>query len=110
MIDLEERHLQEILRILEAHVPDCEVRAFGSRVTGRAEKFSDMDLLLVGQEKLDWRRIERLKDALSASNLPIRVDVLDWNATPEEFRNRIGDEAVPFASANASIPKRTNGE
>jgi predicted nucleotidyltransferase len=86
MIDLDEKYLDEIRWILTGKVPDCEVRAFGSRLEGKAKKFSDLDLVLVGGEKLNWRRIESLKDAFSSSDIPIIVDVIDWNAISDEFR------------------------
>ena len=86
MIDLTARDLEIVTEILRNHVPDCEVRAFGSRVTGNAKKFSDLDLALIGPEKLDWRKLEELRDAFSESDLPIIVDVHDWKAIPEEFR------------------------
>ena len=44
MIDIEEKYLSEIRRILTELVPDCEVRLFGSRIEGKAEKFSDLDI------------------------------------------------------------------
>jgi predicted nucleotidyltransferase len=86
MIDIEEKYLDEIRRILAEHVPDCEVRAFGSRIEGTARKFSDLDLVLVGSEKLDWRKIESLKDAFASSDLPIIIDVIDFNAISDDFR------------------------
>ena len=86
MIDIEEKYLTEIRRILADKVSDCEVRAFGSRIEGKAKKFSDLDLALVGGEKLSWRRIELLKDAFSSSDIPIIVDVIDWHAISDEFR------------------------
>lgn len=86
MIDIEDEYLAEIRRILDEQAPDCEVRAFGSRLDGCAEKYSDLDLALVGKDKLDWRRIEKLKDAFAASNLPMIVDVIDWHAVSDEFR------------------------
>ncbi len=86
MIDIEEKYLDEICRILAEHVPDCEVRAFGSRIEGTARKFSDLDLVLVGIEKLDWRKIESLKDAFASSDIPIIVDVIDFNAISDDFR------------------------
>jgi predicted nucleotidyltransferase len=86
MIDIDEKYLAQIRRILGEHVPDCEVRAFGSRIEGKAKKFSDLDLALVGGEKLSWRRIESLKDAFSSSDIPIIVDVIDWHAISDEFR------------------------
>jgi predicted nucleotidyltransferase len=86
MIELAEEHLAEIRRILANHVPDCDVRVFGSRIEGKARDFSDIDLVLVGSEKLNWRRIERLKDAFASSDIPVTVDVVDWHAISDEFR------------------------
>jgi predicted nucleotidyltransferase len=86
MIDLEEKHLAEIRKILSAYVPGCEVRVFGSRVNGKAAKFSDVDLAIVCNEKLGWRKIELLKDAFAASDLPMSVDVVDWHSLTDEFR------------------------
>ena len=91
MIDVEEKYLAEIRRILGEHVPDCEVRVFGSRIEGKARDFSDLDLVLVGSEKLNWRRIELLKDAFASSNMPMTIDVLDWHAISDEFRAMIED-------------------
>ncbi|MFA5866020.1 MAG: nucleotidyltransferase domain-containing protein [Phycisphaerae bacterium] len=86
MIDIEEKYLAEIQWILKDHVPECEVRVFGSRIKGKAEKFSDLDLVLVGGEKLDWRKIELLKDAFASSNLPMMIDIIDWYAISDEFK------------------------
>lgn len=86
MIDIEEKYLAEIRRILSEQAPDCEVRAFGSRIEGNAEKYSDLDLVLVGNEKLNWRKIESLKDAFTVSDLPIIVDVIDWHTLSDEFK------------------------
>ena len=92
MIDLDTKYLDEIRRILSEQVPDCEVRVFGSRIEGKAKKFSDLDLALVGKEKLDWRKIESLKDTFSSSDIPIIVDVIDFNAISDEFRKIIENE------------------
>jgi uncharacterized protein len=92
MIDIEEKYLIEIKRILSELAPDCEVRAFGSRVEGKAKKYSDLDLVLIGSVKLGWQRIGRLKDAFAASNLPMTVDVIDYNAISEEFRQIINKQ------------------
>ena len=89
MIDLDKHYLAAITEILKRHVADCEVRAFGSRVSGGAERYSDLDLVVVGKERLNWRRLDALKDAFAQSDLPIMVDVLDWHAASEEFRKII---------------------
>jgi len=87
MIDLAPGDLSEIKRILKEFVPECEASIFGSRIQGRAVKFSDVDILLKGKKKLDWRRIEQLKDSFSESNLPMQVDVVDWHSASKEFRD-----------------------
>jgi predicted nucleotidyltransferase len=89
MIDLEPHYLTQIQRILDEHVPGIETRAFGSRVRGSARTYSDLDLALVGYERIDRQRIEALKDAFAESDLPFMVDVLDWNALSENFRGTI---------------------
>ena len=91
-IDLKPNHLEEVLQILAEHVGGCEVRAFGSRAKWAAREFSDLDLAVVGDEPLDWRILGRLQDAFEESALPITVDVVDWHAASESFRNVIDSD------------------
>jgi len=92
MINIEEKYLAEIKRILGAQVPEFEVRAYGSRVNGSALKYSDLDLALVGDNSIDWRRIAALQNAFSESDLPIMIDVVDWRSLKPEFRKLIEQE------------------
>jgi len=89
MIDLAPEALHTIIEILQKQVPHCEIRAFGSRVTGKATTYSDLDLALVSDKPLDWRYLEGLKDTFAESNLPITVDLLDWQAISPEFKSVI---------------------
>lgn len=102
MIDLRPGLLQVVLDILARHVPGLEVRAFGSRVTWTAKEHSDLDLVIVGDEKLDFKTIARLQEAFDESDLPIRVDVLDWNDISPEFQRIIerGHEVIQKASTS----------
>ena len=101
MIDLEPYELAEVQRLLAHHLPGCEVRAFGSRLQGVARRYSDLDLAVVGRERLDWRTLEALKDAFSESDLRFRVDVVDWHAISPEFQHIIdrGYEVIQQAPA-----------
>ncbi len=102
MIDLDPQHLEEAKHILARYAPEYEVWAFGSRVNGRAERNSDLDLVLVAAEKLDWPFLERLKDAFSESNLPFTVDILDWQAIDDNFREIIAQDYVILQRATTS--------
>ena len=94
MIDLNPNHLATVERILTKHVPECEVRAFGSRATWTSKDYSDLDLAIVGSGPLDWRTLGRLKEAFEDSDLPIQVDVLDWHSISESFRKVIERDYV----------------
>ena len=89
MIDLNPKHLETIQHILAVHIPECEVRAFGSRVKWTAKDYSDLDLTIVGSEPLTLRQLRRLKEAFEESYLPIRIDVVDWQSLSDEFRKVI---------------------
>lgn len=92
MIDITPKHLDTIQRILAEHVPECEVRAFGSRVQWTAKDYSDLDLAVVGSEPLSLGELRRLKEAFEESNLPIRVDVVDWQSLADWFKKVIATE------------------
>ncbi len=89
MIDLPPEQLAIVRRLLAQYVPECEARAFGSRVSWTAKSHSDLDIALVGPDKLLKRKLRRLLEAFEESGLTIRVDVLDWNAIAENFRKVI---------------------
>ena len=93
-LDIEEKHLATLLQILNEHVPEWEVWAFGSRVSGRARRGSDLDLVLVGSEPVPIERLGALFEALEESSLPFFVDVLDWHGIPASFRNNIEKERI----------------
>ncbi|MBI3782476.1 MAG: nucleotidyltransferase domain-containing protein [Deltaproteobacteria bacterium] len=89
-IDLEPHLLHQVRRILKEHVPECEVWAFGSRVgCATSKRFSDLDLAVVSTTKIPTRRLALLANAFEESDLPIKVDVVDWQSTSSAFRERI---------------------
>ena len=88
-IEIQTGDLATVLAILDAHVPELEVWAFGSRVTGRPRRTSDLDLVLVTETPLPPARMADLRDAFSESDLPFKVDLVDWAATKEIFREII---------------------
>lgn len=89
MLDIAEKHLKTIKRILAEYVGDCEVRAFGSRVSGTAKDYSDLDLAIIGKIKIKRKTRMLLREAFEESDLPFRVDVIDYNAIQETFREII---------------------
>ena len=94
MIDVTDEQMEIIRAILALWVPRAEVRMFGSRTNGMARKHSDLDLAVVADPKIDFSTMNRLREAFEDSELPFRVDVLDWNALSDSFRKTIADQVV----------------
>lgn len=89
MIDLAPEVLALLKELITEYVPECEIRVFGSRIHTTAKPYSDIDIALKCSNPIDRQMMNRLKEALQESILPIRVDVLDWDGISEEFRGVI---------------------
>ena len=94
---LKPEHHRILCDILARHLPGREVRIFGSRATGTAKPYSDIDLVIMGDEPLPVTTMRTLRDAFDDSDLPFQVDLVEWAGTSEEFRKVIQNTAVPLA-------------
>ena len=80
--------------ILRKHVPQYEVWAFGSRAKWTAKEYSDLDLAVITDQPLSLSVSAALADDFSESDLPWKVDVVDWATTGESFRKIIEHDKV----------------
>ena len=96
MVEVADKDMEFIKQVLKKYVPHAEVRAFGSRVDGRAKPYSDLDLAIVGKEKIDRLDLVKLKEAFQESSLPFRVDIVDWHRISENFRKIIEKNMLSF--------------
>jgi predicted nucleotidyltransferase len=109
-LNLKPDHLRLLLDVLRLHAPEAEVWAYGSRVNGGGHDGSDLDLVVRNPARLaqPQKQLGALRDALSESNLPMLVDVLDWARLPEDFRREIERQHVVVrpvaATENISVP------
>ena len=93
-IDISPAQWEIVRRILLLRVPAHEVWAFGSRARRTAWKFSDLDLCVVAQQPLSLSLKALLAEDFAESDLPWKVDVVDWAATGETFRKIIESDRV----------------
>lgn len=89
MLDLASQHLKHLQALLYQYVPGVTVWAFGSRVNGNAKSHSDLDIVLKACQPIPQQQLFRFVDALEESDLPIKVDVLDWQQISPEFQQQI---------------------
>ena len=93
-IDIRADHWAIVRDILRKHVPQCEVWAFGSRARGMAKQYSDLDLAVITDQPLSLSVSAALANDFSESELPWKVDVVDWATTSESFRKIIERDRV----------------
>jgi predicted nucleotidyltransferase len=89
--------LKIVNEIVSRVVPQREVWAFGSRARFTEKPFSDLDLAVMGEPPLTLSEMAELSEAFSNSDLPFKVDVVDWATCSEPFRQVIRDHHVVLA-------------
>ncbi len=113
MLYLRPQDLALVHKLIRHCLPDeVAVWAYGSRVNGNAHEGSDLDLVLRGLNAETGPILTAgFRRALHDSNLPILVDVHDWNQLPANFHQRIlaryevvrpATEAAPAVPLEAS--------
>ena len=89
-----------VREVLAAHLPaGARVWVFGSRASGRARRHSDLDLAIDAGRRLSLDETAILAEAFCESDLPFRVDLVDWQAIGDGFRRRIAAERLDAATA-----------
>lgn len=94
LLDVGDAQWAIIQGILHKHIPDREVWAFGSRAKWTAKEFSDLDLAVIGQKPMPQDVAAALADDFSESDLPWKVDLVDWATTSPSFRHIIERDKV----------------
>ena len=87
------KYRQVIEKMVLRFIPDVEVWAYGSRVTGKNHDGSDLDLILRGPnlEKIDAFQLQDFTEAIKESTIPILVEARDWARVPKRFHKEIND-------------------
>ena len=96
MIDIEPRHLEIIRSILKKHLPkNTSVWLFGSRATGKAKRYSDLDLAIdCNQLPIPLYTKAHLTQDLEDSSLPYTVDIVDITTIEPSFKNIIDQTKI----------------
>ena len=81
--------------LLREYVPDAEVWAYGSRITGESREGRDLDLVVRDPEFKPLRdSFFQLLEAIEQSNIPILLQAHDWARLPESFHAEIERDYV----------------
>jgi len=65
---------------------EYQVFIFGSRVIGKAKKYSDYDIGIFGKKPVPWHILSAIEEALEESDLPYKIDVVDFHSVASNFK------------------------
>ncbi len=97
-IDLDPHHWEIVREILARHVAQYDVWGFGSRATGRAKKYSNLDLAVITHQPMSLSLMAALNHDFTTSDLPIKIDVVDWSTPSPAFSKIIEAKKVQVQS------------
>ncbi len=88
MIEASKKIEQEIRDIIFQflNTKEYQVFIFGSRMIGNAKKYSDYDIGIWGKKPAPWHILLKIEDALEESDLPYKVDIVDFSLVSSGFR------------------------
>lgn len=89
MINLEEKYLNYVRSVLKKHVPQYTVWLFGSRATSTIKPYSDIDLVIISDQSVSSNAICLMTLEFAESDLPYKVDLVDWSTLDDEFKKII---------------------
>lgn len=90
MIHIEELHWKIVQEILKQY--PYTFYAFGSRVKGGEKRFSDLDLCF--KDPIPANVQAHIDEDFEESDLPFKVDVIDWNLMPSDFHKLIQNDLI----------------
>lgn len=90
--------LEIIVKILRNHFPSASFFVFGSRVSNKAEQYSDFDIAINNQHPLKLSELSLVKEKFAESNLKFSMDITDFQSVSQDFKNHILENSIklPF--------------
>ena len=88
MLNLREEYLAELREIFTNYCPHAEIWAYGGRVKNDCHAGSDLDLTIKSFNE-EGKSLAELKQLLNDSNIPILIDINEYAALPQNFREEI---------------------
>lgn len=87
-LNITEKDRKLLFELLQKHLPETKIWAYGSRINNTNRPTSDLDLIAFVDEK-DAAKISNFKEICDESNLTFPIDIHVWSQVPEDFHDII---------------------
>lgn len=74
--------------------PNTKIWIFGSRAKGTHKKFSDLDVCFDRGAPLPDAEVSLMREKFQNSDLPYKVDLIDYHDVSEDFRKLIRNSSI----------------
>ena len=85
---LKPQYLKMLLEIFQNYCPKATIWVYGSRIKGEAHEGSDLDLVVKNFNDNE-KNLYTLKQLLNDSNIPILIDINEFDHLPKSFQEEI---------------------
>ena len=75
-------------------MPEAKIYLYGSRARGTNAEWSDIDLALDTGKKLPRLTVGELRDIMVATNIPYKVDIVDFHNITDAMQKAIMKDKV----------------
>lgn len=83
-----------LVDIINKHLSNCRIYLYGSRARGDNQIGSDIDLALDMDKPIDWGVLGNIREDITESTVPLFVDIVDVQASDQEFLDEIKKEWI----------------
>jgi predicted nucleotidyltransferase len=77
---------------------EYEIFVFGSRAKGKSRRFSDWDIGIRGERPAPIRTVLRAEEELENSDIPVNVEIVDFNQTDQKFAKPALTKTIPWTT------------
>jgi predicted nucleotidyltransferase len=96
-VPYQKEHQKIIVDLINKYFPGCEISIFGSRADNTFKETSDLDLCLKSSKHLDLANWAKLEEEIAQTDIPFKVDLVDWHRVSPEFQKIISSKKKNFS-------------
>lgn len=89
---------QKIIHLIIALHPEVKIYLFGSQATGTQVHGSDIDIALDAGKPMNRAEVGEVREILNATDIPYKIDVVDFHNVPEAMQKMILKEGIVWKS------------
>lgn len=93
-MSIDGEYKQKIINLIIALHPQVKIYLFGSQATETQTHGSDIDIAIDAGKSMPRTAIGEIREVLNATDIPYKIDVVDFHQVPPQMRELILKEGI----------------